>query len=274
MTRPQTLSVLLLLGCNNAPPPGVAREVASYAAILAHRPPQVEDDLAACAGLSRPSLAQDCALQVALFASADLGTPLEALCPRVPEGTARQECWFQAAEDAGRGGENDKAAHLCTLTGGYEADCALHLWGPQLRSLSVAGDLAEAQVLHATWAPLLPGHDQAFWQHYFEQQAQGRVDLARCPPSGPLRVRCEASLSLTYARRVWRLDERLVADFCRLAHLNVRETQRRFGLRARSHPLLEEALDLTRTRRCTGGASPDDSGSWGEEAVAARLAGD
>ena len=271
MTRFPTLFGLILLGCDNTPPTGVASEVSSFAAILAHRPPQVEDDLAACALLSQASLAQDCALQVALFASADLGTPLEALCPQVPEGTARQECWFQAAEGAVQRDQDADAARLCTQTGPYEADCALHLWGPQLRPLAAREDLGAAQALHAAWAPLLPGHDQAFWQHYFEQQAQGRVDLARCPGSGPLKLRCEAALSLTYARRVWRLDGPLVNDFCRLDHLDVREAQRRFGLRARPHPRLQEALDLTRTRRCTGGPSPDDSGSWGEEAVAARL---
>lgn len=170
-----------------------AQDVKVYAALVGERNPDPDRDLPACARLTDPNLAGDCALTVAQRAANSRKVAPETWCGEVPAGTWRYECWFQAAETARRRGQEQKAAELCRESGPFINDCAQHLWQTRVHTLIRAdgrrpdfvGRLGAAQAIYDEWAPLLGEHtdlESRFWSKYYQNgfESVGHVATAWC----------------------------------------------------------------------------------------------
>lgn len=208
--------IWLLLGCTSAEPDAhVLAEVLSA--------PDAEGAWSRCGGIRDADARGECRLAVATRGGNDATQD----CPRFAAGVWQDECWFQAAEAAGRSGDPAQAAALCAKSGGFVEDCSQHLWQTSVRqSVRHAGSPADAlpalHALYCDWEPLLAdqsGFEQRFWergyQNHFERSPT--LDLAACEglPAGHLE-RCQAAAASMLARN---LDEVLVrpqnrARFC------------------------------------------------------------
>lgn len=183
--------LILLVSCARGP----AQDVSRYAELLGLERPGVAD-MARCGELSDPDLAGDCALALAPRVASGQRVGMETLCERVPEGTWRDECWFQAAEAQRKHGHEQEAAELCRRAGPFINDCAQHLWQTRVHALISSrngappdffGKLATAQKIYDEWSPYLADSsdlEQRFWTKYFQNgfETVGRVDLAWCSP--------------------------------------------------------------------------------------------
>lgn len=135
----------LLLGCA---PRGVDADArATYVAVVSRPSGDLGADLARCAGLPDAHLAGDCALVVAMAADPPA-------CVQVPAGLWQDECWFQSAEAANRGGDAEGAVDRCGRAGVFAAECTYHLWR---QASKIAADpdpsvaLRAIAPVHAAW---------------------------------------------------------------------------------------------------------------------------
>lgn len=206
------LLALWLLGCGSSP----AEDAGRYAALVASRDPDPKRDLRACAALSDPELAGDCALVIAQRAATAAKVAPGTWCDEVPEGVWRSECWFQAAEIERRRGREEQAAAQCQKSGPFINDCAQHLWQTRVHGLihsnggvpDFAGKLASAQRIYEEWAPLLGADtdmESRFWTKYYQNgfEGAGRVSLSWCEPLPEQhRARCVAAASELVVREI------------------------------------------------------------------------
>lgn len=162
-----------------------------YQRALEPQPGSTEDRIANCLELGDPELAGDCAHAVVHWAvTRSDGDPI-VLCPQVPAGLWRAECWFEAAEATKRKSKQ-RALELCDRADPFRDDCQQHLWQGQLKAMvdrsgphGFAQQLAPAQALHDTWAALLPDnpdHSLRFWRRFYQAGLGGMIplDLAVC----------------------------------------------------------------------------------------------
>jgi hypothetical protein len=97
-------------------------------------------DPAACRALEDPTLRADCLLAVVEGQARAEPEATAALCEEVPEGTWRDECWFQLAE------RSDQPEH-CARAGLFADDCRLHALSsrlPRLLKASAPGEFEQA----------------------------------------------------------------------------------------------------------------------------------
>ncbi len=219
----------------------------------------LEADLARCAQLTDPSLAGDCALVVAARSS----EAAEALCPRVPEGLWRDECWFVKAEARAKGGQTQSAAQLCLKAGAFADDCGQHLWQGEVHELIASRgpeafprQLEKAEQLHDRWARLLADQTDfsvRFWDKFYGNgfEGQGGVDLGYCAVlEEPHRARCRRA-GVAYFRRDLgpKLDQAgMAAAFCGSEPLDLEALGKAFP--NRPDPALEAVLTERRGSLC------------------------
>jgi len=184
--------LILTLACGDAAPPD---DAAVYAALLADPEPDPEVALPACLGLANEHARGDCAMAVALSAGRHPEVAPEAHCDRVPEGTWRYECYFQAAEISRGWRPREEQAALCRRAGPFADDCAQHLWQNAVVELvrgrgagAFGAVIDDARAVYATWEPALgesTDFRRRFWRHLFWTgfEIDGPpMDLAACAP--------------------------------------------------------------------------------------------
>jgi len=189
---------LLVWGCAvDSETEALRSERDEYLALITTRDGDPEELLAACGRLSDPQLAGDCGLVIIGSGSLSSAAAAERLCPLVVEGLYQDECWFLAAEAAGRRSERDAAKKLCDRAGSFASACNRHQIQGELRRLAQGAefaDLGEAEVqmlaVRAFWGngevnDATLRADRTFFQSIFE--AAGAVDAARCAPVSDLR---------------------------------------------------------------------------------------
>ena len=175
----------LLVGCDDP-----AADRAVYQSVLSS-PHPTEAALAECQRIADPTLAGDCGLVVVAAAGRDPGP----LCPQLPDGVYREECWFLSAESLNRSGDALAAAARCRQAGRFALDCAQHLWQTPVRELihapgaaGFAEQLPRAESLYAAWEPLMVADtdfSERFWSKFFGNGFEGQgfpVDLGWCAP--------------------------------------------------------------------------------------------
>jgi len=144
-----------------------------------------------CLTLTDPDLAGDCALVVIRHATTNSDGDPELLCPMVPKGIWREECWFEAAELVRRKSKQ-RAVSYCDRATRFRDDCRQHLWQGQLKRLvnrygpdGFAEALPEATELHDEWAVLLDegeDHSYRYWLRFYQAGLGGMhpLDLEVC----------------------------------------------------------------------------------------------
>jgi len=205
-----------LCGACSAASPDTSRAREAYLAVLTQPHIQPEPGLAACADISDPQLAGDCALfVVSVEARRRDGRPAR-WCEQVPDGVWRAECWFVAAEASKRSRKLAEAAAYCMEAGPFRNDCAQHLWQSEVHGLihrrgpaAFGEQLPAAEALHDKWAPMLAESSDfgdRFWAKFYQNGFEGRggrVDLTHCDSlSEPHRGRCVAAATELYAREL------------------------------------------------------------------------
>ncbi len=210
-----------LAGCEpTTTEPGIHEQMENYQAALSEEPGPPEPRIQACLELVDPDLAGDCALKAARRAIRHGHGNAPELCPLLPEGLWRAECWFEAAELAGKRSAPD-AIVLCDQAAPFVQDCRQHLWQGELKRLvdetgpsGFGGQLARAQAMHDAWEALLGEGDEfefRFWRRYYQAGLGGMfpLDLAVCEPLPALqRERClEAGVASWTERLEQALDK-------------------------------------------------------------------
>ena len=241
-----------VVGCRAAAP---ADDVAVYTTLLAGGSAQAMSDLPACATLADPDLAGDCALVLTGRILDERTGDAEELCPQVPAGVWRDECWFQEAERRRARGQDQSAARLCLKAGRFRDDCAQHLWQTAVHNLiaqagpaAFAERLPRGQAIYDEWAPhLASGTDfeDRFWEKYYQNgfEGQGGVDLEHCMPLPEAhQARCRAAGAAYFSRELApRVDQAgASAAFCALDSPDAAAVGAWFPNRA--EPLLDEVV--------------------------------
>jgi len=201
------ITAALLLGCGDPPPTtpaavNVRQRMERYQQALTNDAGSTQDRLTDCLSMADPDLAGDCALVVVNRAvRGAAGDPLM-LCPQLPEGLWRDECWFEMAEISKRK-DRAQAVALCDRATLFRDDCRQHLWQGALKKLvdrhgvrGLGQGLERAQAMHDDWATLLNEGDQhsfRFWRRYYQAGLGGMspLDLTVCDALPDLhRERC------------------------------------------------------------------------------------
>jgi hypothetical protein len=268
---------------------GPETDAERYLAVLQGPGRDAEADLARCAEIGDAATRGDCALVVAERAEGAPGR----LCPSVPEGTWRDECWFSAAEAAMEGGDWKAAIGLCDQAGRFQNDCTWHLWQDELRAVlgpprkrDLVASLPAARRLHDTWAARLQDggdFELRYWRRYYEMvlEVGPHLDPTRCAAVGGVdAARCHHATAHLFMRRL--LDRVRGpggdAAFCGLAQPDTASAAAALGLSATPSPLLDAVVEEQFAHRCTRGwkgpydgvvTSPD---AWREAVEAARAA--
>ncbi len=179
----------------------------AYSTVLTDRAGEPQHRLEACSAIRTSALAGDCALVVARQAEDSNPGTMKDLCPLVPAGTWRHECWFELAE-ATRQRDPALAVSYCGHAGPFAPDCRQHLWQSLLWRIArspggLEKNLGKAEALGRRWTRLLsddPEFEQRFWRQFYRASLTGSppVDPARCQPLAvPHRSRCiEAARSI------------------------------------------------------------------------------
>ncbi len=247
------------------PDPGADR--AAYTAVVSDKDGAPAALLARCQRIGDPVLQGDCGLHVVMTEARRPSGDPGALCPALPDGLWRAECWFVTAERARKRQDDRAAAAACAQAGPFRADCAQHLWqGEVHRLIHRAGArafgeaLPRARRIHAHWAPILADvegaedFDQRFWAKFYQNGFEGQgsfVDLATCDTlEAADAARCVEAGRQMYARELGpRMDHHGLSicaapawDSARLAPY----------VPARPDPRLDAVLDELRTSRCPG----------------------
>jgi len=223
----RVISVGLLAACAGAADP--AGDRARYLGVLREPRGPVDARLARCAEIGDADLRGDCALAVAQQEGRRPQGAISRVCPEVPEGVWRQECWFLAAEAARRRGEEEAAVELCARSGPFAEDCAQHLWQGEVYRLihdrgpvAFGPQLSAARRAHDAWAARLGAGEafsSRFWAKYYQNGFEGvgaRVDLEACAPLPDAdAARCVAAGVELYARELRPRAEREGVDLCR-----------------------------------------------------------
>ncbi len=238
-----------------------------YEQALTEGPSSIEDKLAACRSLGDPDLAGDCAHAVVHRAVMRSDGDPAVLCPQVPPGLWRAECWFEAAETTARK-DKKRAIELCDLAEPFREDCRQHLWQGQLKRMvdrtgprHFAQQLERAQALHDLWARLLhddPEQSFRFWRRFYQAGLGGMVplDLAVCDDLPDLhRERCIDAGSATWIGHLEQaiLDpkkERIVCTSAELGDLVQAWAVMGPPVAALSHPRLELAAQEFQQNSC------------------------
>ncbi|MBN1335805.1 MAG: hypothetical protein JXB39_07570 [Deltaproteobacteria bacterium] len=207
-------TVFLLLACAS-PPAAVPDDAHEYMRLLAAEDLSTAQRIEACLDLSDAYLAMDCALAAAEAAPIRGEGHVEDWCPRLPQGVWRDECLFQAAEQALSDRDRNRASRLCAEAGRFANDCGYHLWQVDLRFIirragpaGFAEHLPEARKLYDVWAPRLAAHTDMefrFWSRYFEMgfEPQPRIQLQACDAlEEPYRARCRNAGMLVWRHRL------------------------------------------------------------------------
>lgn len=118
MSLPLTALLVVLLGCEPAPPAATPSPHA-YADAIVDVLQRPADTLAICGALTDSKLQADCVAAGAKELAAKDSAAAAALCGALPDGVGRDECHFQVAERSG-----DVAR--CALAGRFADDCRLH----------------------------------------------------------------------------------------------------------------------------------------------------
>lgn len=117
--RPSALPILFALSCTPTTP--VVDGGLLYTEALSAAVADPENAAVHCGGLIDPTLHADCitaAVERLKPGQAEAGARL---CEELPEGTGRDECWFQLAE-------NSADPTWCDRAGRFMDDCRLHMW--------------------------------------------------------------------------------------------------------------------------------------------------
>ncbi len=182
-------------------------DIGAYATALGAKDADPHERMRTCRSITTPALAGDCALVAAREAENREPGSMEALCPLVPEGTWRYECWFELVE-ATRQRDPARAVASCERAGPFVEDCRQHLWQSVLFQAACARggfaeSLPEARRLHKRWSRLLghdPAFDDRFWRQFYRAVLTGGAQLGtdHCASLEPAdRDRCrEADRSL------------------------------------------------------------------------------
>jgi hypothetical protein len=258
--------VALGFGCSDSGRHSQSADARRYAELVADPAPDPAVAMPACLALSEPTVQGECALAIALAARNQGAHSLDALCPTVPEGVWRDECWFMDAEYLHAADRDGAAAAACLRAGLFSHECGQHLWEPDLRRLvrspkrqDMAARLRRADRLYAVWAPRLAGTDMdwRFWQYFFEavHELTPGVNLEECAviADAALAMRCRYSGGHLYLRRSW--DHlRRPYDLARMCALDPRTVdhagQMMPHLAARPDPLLQAVLDEALAAGC------------------------
>jgi hypothetical protein len=192
-----------VVGCGPAPAePSLHEQMERYQAALSEEPATATTKLEACGALQDPDLAGDCALKAAHRAIRHGHGEPDDLCPRLPGELWQAECWFEAAELAGRKSAREAIA-LCDRASPFVEDCRQHLWQDHVKRLvdqrgpdGFGELLPQAQELHDAWELLLgegAEFEFRFWRRYYQAGlgAMSPLDLEVCEPLPALhRERC------------------------------------------------------------------------------------
>lgn len=261
----------MLLGSGCSTPTGTDQDLhdrmARYRAVLEDVRTPPAERLERCLALPDPDLAGDCALAMTRAAARQDRSTLATLCPRLPEGIWRSECWFEMAELV-RSDDHADAVALCEQAGQFRDDCLQHLWQQPLRALVMrtgpqgfADGLPEAEALLREWEALQGASNEQtfrFWRHYYEAGFGGMtpLDLGVCDPLPALqRERCLEAAVASYESRLRAAarDVGLEAALCApgaperlLRHLGSIHTD----LQVAPHWRLEQALAAFREDSC------------------------
>ena len=289
---PRWGAALLAWACASAPdaPAGLseAQSARRYAELLTAENPR--QALPGCAELPQPDVRGDCALSLVLQIRATERVDLGPLCPSVPEGAWRDECWFLHAEDAAERKRYPEAAQACEKAHSFKHDCGQHLWQSKLRRVvhmprdqPLADRLRRARRLYARWEPHLGWSDidWRFWHYFFEtvlEQSPG-IDLRTCDALAEdleLRLRCRYAGGHLYLRRVWdHLHHQSERErFCAAPDLDVAATEALLArAQARPDPLLEAVVAEQRAAVCGADApGPVEDGVVSRKALDAAIA--
>ena len=193
--------ILLAAACTEEPPSGPAVDMQAYSAALGDRASVPRDRIAACDAIGEPDLAGDCALVAAREAERMTPGSMEALCPLVPDGPWRHECWFELAE-ATRQRDPALAVTFCDRAGPFVQDCRQHLWQTLLWRIArspgpLTDKIEEATVLQRRWQRLLgddPALEPRFWRQFYRAGLTAGT-LGCAPLAEPHRTRCADAAS-------------------------------------------------------------------------------
>jgi hypothetical protein len=171
---------ILSLACGE---PDSGEEAVSPAEDMRHYRAALRDDggttaeqLDACLAIGGPTLQGDCAVAIVRRALEQRREDPALLCPRIPEGAWRWECWFLAAEHTVQQ-DRDAAVGMCERAGHFRQDCLEHLWLGRLKELvhpvgpqGFARVLPEAERHYRLWSELLeasPEQSYLFWSQFY-----------------------------------------------------------------------------------------------------------
>lgn len=98
----------------------VAEERRAYLEALALAPRDAEAALQACDQVRDVALHGDCQTQAVIKGRLD--------CDRVHDAMWREECWFQAADEARQRGAFDAGIAACERSGRFRDNCLFHYW--------------------------------------------------------------------------------------------------------------------------------------------------
>ncbi|MBN1336215.1 MAG: hypothetical protein JXB39_09665 [Deltaproteobacteria bacterium] len=232
---PILLAAILWGGACSRDPARAQTDRETYVALLRSSDTPIAERMDRCLELADPALRSDCALVTAEAAPRQGAGRIEAWCDRVPAGTWRDECWFQASEQARRAGDWMRALALCRETGPFSTDCRQHLWQLALHAsvppegpAGFATHLETAREVFERFRPLLaedPEFEERFWLRWFQEgfeQGLG-LDVSACDPL-PVRDAARCRLAATHVYRT-RLDRSLLTSAPSLAGFCDRATK-------------------------------------------------
>lgn len=245
----------LLLSCGSGIP-----DTQRHDAVLSA--PLDEVRLEDCAEIRSDDLRGDCQLYAAQVLGRTDG--FGELCVGVDDGVWRDECYFLAAEQARRIGEDKRdAGRLCARSGRFANDCAQHLWQTGLkRTVDANSDdlervVTKTRALYCYWEPVL-GEDTdfrvRFWQRAFSgwYERHQELDPSMCDALEPAAAdHCHRAAGGLYLRRLHMAAAQDPGVLCG-PDPSVQALSDRPNLAAVDTPLFQELLTLQAAWACSG----------------------